>query len=159
LHGEKEMEESGVNHNGKGRPSKSEQLEIERILRPLFMKGLSSYAAANKTDYGINTVKKYYHKFYKEVRDLEGPDFAQECKDRIVSTCLGIDKQISKLEKIQEELELKSQNGGAQYIQLYKLRINLSDSISDLHMKRLGIANSPTYDEALAAIRKWHEQK
>ncbi|HZS74466.1 MAG TPA: hypothetical protein VFA69_08200 [Candidatus Nitrosotalea sp.] len=153
------MEENKTNRNGKGRPSKPEQLEIERTLRPLFMRGLSVYAAADKTGYSINTVKKYYRNFYKEARNMEGQDFAQECKDRIVSTCLGIDREISKLEKIREEIELKSQNSGAQYIQLCKLRINLSDSISDLHMKRLGIANSPTYDEMLAALKKIREQK
>lgn len=147
------------NHNWNGRPSKSEQLEIERTLRPLFMRGLSAHAAANKTGYSINTVKKYYLKFYKEITDLEGPNFAQQCKDRKTSACLGIDDQISKLEKIEQELELKSENSGAQYIQLYKLRISLSNSISDLHMKRLGIANSPTYDDMLEAMRKVHEQK
>lgn len=147
------------NRNGNGRPSKSEQLEIERTLRPLFMRGLSAHAAANKTGHSINTVKKYYLKFYKEITDLEGQDFAQQCKDRKISACLGIDDQISKLEKIEQELELKSQNSGVQYIQIYKLRISLANSISDLRIKRLGIANSPTYDEMLAALKKVDEQK
>lgn len=147
------------NGNKRGKPTKSEQLEIERRLRPLFMRGASTYYASNETGFSINTVKKYYSKFYKEIRDLEGPDFAHECKDRIVSACLGIDQQISKMEKMQKELEIRSQNLGAQHIQIYKLRIILSDSISDLIMKRLGIANSPTYDEMLTAMRKVNEQK
>ena len=88
------------NRNGRGKPSKHEQLEIERELRSLFINGLSPYAAANKTGHSINTVRKYYRKFYKEIRDLEGQDFAQECKDRIVSACFGIDNEISNLRKI-----------------------------------------------------------
>src|SRR5579864_7556884 len=146
------------NRNGRGKPSKQEQLEIERRLRPLFIRDVSPYHAVIETGYSPNTVKKYYHKFYKEIRDLEGSDFAQQCKDRIVSACFGIDEEISNLRKIRKELELKSQTGGTQYIQLYKLQISLSNSISDLILKRLGIANSPTYDEMLEAMRKVHEQ-
>jgi hypothetical protein len=147
------------NRNGKGRPTKSEQLQIERRLRPLFVKGTNSYYAANETGYSLNTVKKYYRNFFQEVRELEGPEFDQACKDRIISACLGIDEQILKMEKMQKELELKSQTGGKQDIQLYKLRINLSNSISNLRIQRLGIANSPTSDEMLAALRKVDEQK
>lgn len=147
------------NRNGKGKPSKHKQLEIESTLRSIFSRGLSPYAAVNETGYSVNTVKKYYRKFHKEITDLEGQDFAQECKDRKVSACFGIDRQISKLEKMQKELELKSQTSGTQYLQLYKLQISLSNSISDLIMKRLGIANSPTYDEMLSAMRKEGEQK
>ncbi len=146
-------------HNGRGKPSKQKQLEIERELRSLFIDDVSPYHAAIKTGYSINTVKKYYRKFYKEIRDLEGQNFAQECKDRIVSACFSIDKEISNLRKMQKELEFKSQTDGTQYIQLYKLQISLSNSISDLIMKRLGIANSPTYDDMLAAMRKEGEQK
>ena len=147
------------NRNGRGKPSKYEQLEIERRLRSLFSMGLSPHAAAIETGYSINTVKKYYRKFYKEIRDFEGQNFAQECKDRIFSACCGIDTEISNLRKIQKELELKSQNSGTQYLQLCKLQISVSNSISDLIMKRLGIANSPTYDDMLAAMRKEGEQK
>lgn len=153
------MEESKTNRSGKGRPSKPEQLEIESRLKDLFKKGTDSYSAANQTGYSINTVKKYYNKFYKEIRDLEGPDFAQTCKDRMVLTCLGIDKQISKFEKIEQELELKSQNGGKQDIHLYKLRISIAKAISDLYIKRMSIANSPTSDDMLETVQKWEYQK
>ena len=154
------MNETNENkRNGRGKPSKHEQLEIERELRLLFIDDVSPYAAANKTGHSINTVRKYYRKFYKEIRDLEGQNFAQECKDRIVSACFGIDKEISNLRKIQKELENKSQSNGAQDLQRYKLQISLSNSISDLIMKRLGIANSPTYDDMLVAMREVEKQK
>ena len=146
------------NRNGKGRPTKYEQLQIERRLRPLFLKGASPYHAANETGYSPNTVKKYYSIFYHEVRDLESTEFDQACKNRKVSACFGIDEQIQKLEKIQKEIEFKSQTGGTQDIQLYKLRINLANSISELYIKRLDIANSPTYDEMLKAMKKVEEK-
>ncbi|HEV2192786.1 MAG TPA: hypothetical protein VGR54_04100 [Nitrosopumilaceae archaeon] len=141
-------------HNRKGRPSKFQQLQIERRLKPLFMRGLSPYSVAIETGYSKNTVKKYYGDFYQEIRDLEGPEFDQACKDRMISACLGIDEQLLKMEKMQKELEQKSQTDGTQYIQLYKLRISLANSISDLRIKKLNIANSPTSDEMLAALRK-----
>lgn len=154
------MNETNENkRNGRGKPSKHEQLEIERELRPLFIRDVSPYYAAIETGHSINTIKKYYRKFYKEIRDLEGKDFAQKCKDRIVTACLGIDNEISNLRKIQKELENKSQSNGAQDLQRYKLQISLSNSISDLIMKRLGIANSPTYDDMLEAMKEVEKQK
>jgi hypothetical protein len=146
-------------HNRKGRPSKSEQLQIERRLQPLFVNGLSSYSAAIETGYSKNTVKKYYDKFFQETRDLESPEFDQACKDRKISTCLAIDMQITNMEKIQKELEQRPQTGGTHDIQQYKVRISLAKSISDLHIKRLNIANSATSDEMLTALRKVDEQK
>src|SRR5690348_10711916 len=90
---------------GRGRPSKPGQLEIERNLRIPFQSGKSAYQASIETGYNINTVKKYYAQFYKEIKDLEGTEFTQACKDRKISTGFVIDKQISKMEKLQEELE------------------------------------------------------
>jgi len=146
-------------HNRRGKPSKHEQLEIERKLRILFDKGVRPYHAVIETGYSPNTVKKYYRKFHGEIRDLEGSNFAQQCRDRITLTCLVLDRQIEKQEKMQEELELKSKTGGTQDIKLYKLQISLSNSISDLITKRLGIANSPTYDNMLEAMREVEKQK
>jgi len=94
------MKDDETNRNVKGRPSKPEQLQIERRLRPLFMRNLSSYTAANETGYSINTVKKYYKDFFRETRDLEGPEFDQACKERRISACLAIDEQLLKMEKM-----------------------------------------------------------
>ena len=151
--------DTNENRNRRGKPSKHEQLEIERKLRPLFYKGVKPYQAVIETGYSPNTVKKYYCKFHKEIRDLEGPNFAQQCKDRITLTCLALDKQIEKQKKIQEELELKSKTGGTQDIKLYKLQIGLSNSISNLITQRICIANSPTYDIMVEAMREREKQK
>ena len=147
-----------TNSNGKGRPSKFEQLQIERKLKSLFMSGLSPYAAAKETGCSINTVKKYYGGFFQEIRDLEGPEFNQACKDRRISACLALEEQLLKMEKMQKELEQMPQTG-TPYIQLCKLKIGLANLISDLLIKKLNISNSPTADEMLAALRKVGEQK
>ena len=145
--------------NGRGRPSKPKQVEIERTLRSLFIKGVKPYQVKIETNYSPNTIKDYYGEICKEIRDLEGPDFALQCKNRIVSACLAIDQQIEKQEKMQEELEHKLETGGKEDLKIYKLLTNLSNSISDLHMKRLGIAISPTYDDMLEAMREVEKQK
>jgi hypothetical protein len=147
------------NRNGRGKPSKQEQLEIERTLRDTFRRGLLPYQAVIETGYSPNTVKKYYSKFCKEIRDLEGPDFAQQCRDRIISACLGLDREILKQEKIREELELKSKTGGTQDIHRYKLQTSLSNSIAGLIEKRLAIANSPTYRDVLEIMKEVEKQK
>lgn len=145
--------------NERGRPSKHEQRETERELESLFFKGVKPHHARLKTRYSPNTIKKYYSKFDKEIRDLEGPEFAQACRNRITTACLALDQQIEKQEKMQKELELMPKTGGTQDLKLYKLQINLSNSISDLTAKRLGIANSPTYHEMLEAMREVEKQK
>ena len=148
-----------TNHNGKGRPSKFEQLEIEKKLRPFFTSGLSSYTASRETNYSVNTVKKYYKKWYKEIRDSEAPEFVQACNDRRISTCLAQDEQLLKAERMQKELEEKTRTDVTPNIQLYKLRIRLIQLISDLLLKKLNTANSPTLDDMLTAFKKVDEQK
>ena len=90
---------------------------------------------------------------------MEGSEFDQACKDRKISACLAIDAQLSKMEKMQKELEQKPHTSGTQDIQQYKARISLVHLISDLIIKRLSIANSPTADEMLAALSKVEGQK
>jgi hypothetical protein len=59
----------------RGRPSKPQQLTIERTLREFFAKAASATFASQKTGYDIKTVAKYYNQFQKDIRDVETKDY------------------------------------------------------------------------------------
>ncbi|MDE1828859.1 MAG: hypothetical protein KGI25_00910 [Thaumarchaeota archaeon] len=147
-----ETDDTKTSGQKRGRPSKKEELEIERQLRNCFLQGKSPWAASGETGHSVNTVRKY-KRFYAEAREAESPEFVEACKERIVSARLALERQLQKLEKVRDELEKVSPQNGTQYIQINKLRINVVQAITDLHLKILNIANSPTVDELLAALR------
>ena len=71
----------------KGRPSKSKQLEIERMLRPYFARTLSASFVANETGFNIKTVCRYFDKWSNEIRGVEDQDFfsrQRKQRDRII---------------------------------------------------------------------------
>jgi len=60
-----------ANAHDRGRPSKAQELEIERELRPFFIKLYSATFTAKKTGYDIKTVAKYFAEFKKEILESE----------------------------------------------------------------------------------------
>ena len=141
----------------RGRPNKSEQLQLERKLRPYFEKMLSATFAARKTRINVNTVKKYYKTWFDEIKSSEHPDFIKRSKITISNSNLALDIQLSKLYKLQETLEKQinhniKQNGGIPNIEInvYKTSILLSEKISDLILKKTNLIVSPTADVTLS---------
>ena len=141
----------------RGRPNKSEQLQMERRLQPYFQKGLSVSFAAKETRININTVKKYYKIWSDEIQSTEHPDFIERSKITILNSNLALDIQLSKLYKLQEILEkqithdIKQNNKIPNLeINIYKTSIYLSEKISDLILKKTNLAITPTADVILS---------
>lgn len=141
----------------RGRPSKAEQLQIERKLRPYFARMLSVLLAAKETGININTVKKYYKLWSDEIKAIEHPDFIERSKTIIRNSNLSLDHQLSKLYKLQETLEKQinhniKQNNGIPNLSLglYKVSILLSEKISDLILKKTNLTVTPTADVTLS---------
>lgn len=148
------LDETKTFRQNRGRPSKKEELEMERQLRDCFLEGKSPWAASHETGHSVNTVRRYYKRYHAEAKESESPEFVEACKERILSTRLALERQLQKMEKVQNELEKVSAQDGTHYIQINKLRINAVQTITDLHLKILNIANSPTMDELMTAFRK-----
>lgn len=141
----------------RGRPNKSEQLQIERKLRPYFERMLSVSFAAKETGVNVNTVKKYYKTWSDEIKSTEHPDFIKRSKIIIRNSVLAIDHQLLKLYKLQETIEkqithnIKQHNGIPDLsLGLYKVSILLSDKISDLILKKTNLTVTPTADVTLS---------
>lgn len=143
----------------RGRPSKKEELEMDGQLRRCFLQGKSPWTASKETCHSVNTVRKYYKKYYTETITAEAPEFVQACKERVISTRLALEEQLTKMQLMQSEMEKASPQNVTHYIQICKLKIGLNREITDLHLKILNIANTPTVDEILAAFRKEGEMK
>lgn len=137
-----------------GRPSKAEQLHIEKTLWSYFEKMLSTSFAARDTDININTVKKYYNIFAAEIRSSEHPDFIERSKNTIRNCILALDIQLKKLYTLQDKLEaqinydLKEHNTISPI--LYKTSITLSDKIADILFKKTNLILGPTADITLS---------
>jgi hypothetical protein len=65
----------------RGRPTKPEELQIERELWPFFEKGFAARFIAIKTGYDVKTVYNHYKKFREQVVDYIIPNFIQRCKE------------------------------------------------------------------------------
>ena len=141
-----------------GRPSKAEQLHIEKTLRPYFEKMLSPSFAARDAGININTVKKYYRVFSDEIRSSEHPDFIQRSKNIIQNCSLAFDVQLSKLYTLQDKLEAQInqeiKQKGKIPPALYKISIRLSTEIAGLLFKKANLTLSPTADITLSRYIK-----
>lgn len=140
----------------KGRPSKADQLHIERKLRPYFEKALAVSLAARETKINPNTVKRYYKKWHNEITSTEHPDFVKRSKIIISNSNIALDNQLSKLYKLQETLEKQitysiKQNNGIPNIEnnIYKTSILMIEKISDIIIKKTNLTATPTADITL----------
>src|SRR3989337_415834 len=96
LSGE-DVTKDGFDHSN-GRPTKYEQIEIERQLRPYFEGSYSAYVTSQKTGYDIKTVLRYFNKWKQEILDSENVDFLKRAKEQKERTVINLDNQIHSLE-------------------------------------------------------------
>jgi len=160
---EKSSEKDGVvlpsekTDNSNGRPSKAEQLEIERKLRSYFEKSISPYVTSCETGINIKTVRKYFKEWSEEIRDSEHQDFIERSKTAKEQAILACDRQLLILYKAQEDFEKQvedsiKQSGGTPKLDrwLYKQRIEISNAIVNLTILKTTLENTPTADITLA---------
>ena len=140
-----------------GRPSETEQLEIERKLRPYFEKSISSSVTSRETGINIKTVRKYFNEWIEEIKSSEHPDFIERSKIAKEQAILAYDDQLLILYKIQEDIEKQAedsikQSGGIPKLDrwLYKQRIDVSYAIVNLISFKTALVNTPTADITLA---------
>lgn len=143
--------------NKNGRPSRADQLEMERKLRPYFEKSISSSITSRETGINIKTVRKYFHEWYEEIKSSEHQDFIEICKIAKEQAILAYDDQLLILYKIQEDIEKQVENsikqsGGIPKLDrwLYKQRIEVSNAIVNLISLKTALTNTPTADITLA---------
>ena len=85
----------GINvANKNGRPSRTEQIEIQKKIKPYFERNINATITASKTGNNIKTVCKYFAKWSQQREDFEIRDFEERRKKEIENITTTFDLQI-----------------------------------------------------------------
>ena len=146
-----------------GRPTKYEQIKIERELRPYFESSHSAYFTAQKTGHNIKTVNHYFKKWQQELLDSENPDFLKRVKEQKERTVIYLDNEIHSLTKSKKEveaiIEASKIAGDFNLVEKFiKLKLKITDSIGKFISEKLNLVNAATSD-VLIELNKMEEKK
>jgi len=134
-----------------GRPSKKEQLEIEKILQQYYVNSISAYITSKKTGFNIKTVNKYFNEWYKEGAQLETPNFIQKCKEEKARVLMSLENQICTLDQdkkdIQELIYTSKKTGNLAYLEkFYKIKLKIIENLGKFFAARINLVNAVTAD-------------
>jgi len=139
------------------RLQRSEQIEIQKTLRPYFERGLTAIFTSQSTGINIKTVCKYFNKWNEERDEIETKDFFQrqkEERDRIIrSFDYLIGEEHNMLDMV--KTNIKKYNGDKPIPQyLLNKHSVIVKTILNLNEKRGSFAMLSTPDESLDKIIK-----
>jgi len=134
-----------------GRPTKREQICIERKLRPYFENSISARVTAGETGFNLKTVTKYFNQWKKEIIESETPDFLKRCKEEKERCLISYEKQISSLVKDQSEVEFlidaaKKAGNFSLLEKFYKLKLKITETKGKFFAARINLVNAATAD-------------
>ena len=134
-----------------GRPTKREQIYIERKLRPCFENSISARVTAGETGFNLKTVTKYFNQWKKEITESETPDFLKRCKEEKERCLISYEKQISSLLRDKKEVELlidgsRRARDVLSLEKLYKLKLKNTEMIGKFLAARINLVNAATAD-------------
>lgn len=137
-----------------GRPSKTEQLEIQDKLGPYFEKGISPFVTSNKTGINIKTVNKYFGLWYEEIKNSQSDDFIERCKIAKEQAIVVCEEELLQLYEMRNDLkkysEEKQKSKPERWI--YKIQLDITNSIINLTSLKTALTNSPTADVTLQKL-------
>jgi len=137
-----------------GRPTKREQISIERKLRPYFENSISARVTANETDYNIKTVIKYFDYWKKQISESETANFIQRCREEKARSIVSYEKQISCLVNDQKEIELIIEEANkvgnfSLFEKFYKLKLKIIETKAKFVSARINLIHAHTADTVL----------
>jgi len=140
------------NVHDRGRPTKAEELEIERELRPFFTKLYSATFTAEKTKYNIKTVAKYFIKFKKEILESETGDFIQRSRETKERGLLAYDELLYSLYIDKEEVEhligvTKKILDLRTAEKWYKIKMKINKDVTEVIAAKINLENTATVDD------------
>ena len=142
-----------------GRPTKGEQLNIERTLRPYFENSISATVTASETGFDIKTVLKYFNQWKNEILESENGEFFKRCKEEKQRCLLTYEKQISSLVTDKKEIELlieasKKTSNLPSLEKFYKLKLKITETIGKFVAARINLVNAATADTVFELEQK-----
>jgi len=138
-----------ANAHNRGRPSKAQELEIERTLQTFFIKTYSATFTAKKTGYDIKTVAKYFAEFKKEIIESETTDFVKRCKEEKEKCLYAYDELIYSLYEDRKDIErlihASEKIGDLQNVtKLYRTKLKINEDIGNFVSAKINLSNTAT---------------
>ena len=152
-----------ANAHDRGRPSKAEELEIERTLRPFFTRLYSATFTAKKTGYDIKTVAKYFAEFKKEILESETTEFVQRSRETKERDLRAFDEQLYSLYNDKEEVELlidvAKKIADLRIVEKwYRIKMKINKDITQVIAAKINLENTATVDD-IAKFLQGEKQK
>ena len=152
-----------ANAHNKGRPSKAQELEIERELWPFFTKLYSATFTAKKTGYDIKTVAKYFVEFKKEILESETREFVQRSRETKERGLLAYDELLYSLYNDKEEVEhlidVVKKIGDLRTVEKwYRIKMKINKDITEVIAAKINLENTATADD-IAKVLQGERQK
>ena len=148
----KKKDENHTAHQN-GRPTKTEQLQMQKSIRKFFELGISATVTASKTGINIKTVCKYFDVWSEQIRDSESKDFLERQKNVRSQIIVTLDTQIlsihEELDDVETQIKKFKQEHKIIPNQLFSLRLEISKFLSNLTEKKGIFMMQPIMDEGL----------
>lgn len=142
----------------RGRPTKSEQLQINGTLREHYLRGLTATATAQLTGIDIKTVTKYFDGFYTEQKEFQKKNFLQRQEEEhhriIICYDFLMAEELENYDTIKDEIERARRKGETVPQYLLNKRSESIRTIAMLNEKRGLLAMSPQLDEEIRELVK-----
>jgi hypothetical protein len=90
--------------------------------------------------------------WYAEIKSSQNEEFIERCKFEKEQALVAIDNELLQLHKIRKELEKHAETQSKPERWLYKLRIDVSNTIVNFVSLKTTLANSPTADIMLKQL-------
>jgi len=133
-----------VQRRSNGRPTKTEQLLIDDVLRPYFERNMSAKFTANSTGMNIKTVCIHFNQWTEEIINSKSEEHRRRWREERERTILSYDNLISeeylRLDEINHKIKKLEEEGKEVPLNLQKSRQDIMKFISILIEKKACVA-------------------
>ncbi len=134
----------------KGRPTKTQQLSIQKELREHYERGTTAVFTSSKTGINIKTVCHYFNEWTNELKQIEENDFVirqrREKERSIMNFEYMIDKLYELLEQLEEEIRNCTKEKKPVPKHLFSLKLQTLSKITEYAQAKGAIGMAPTFD-------------
>lgn len=155
---------SQLQRRSNGRPTKTQQLEIQKELREYYERGTSAVFTSNKSGINIKTVCIYFNNWTNELKQIEEKDFfirqRREKERSILNLEYMIDKLYIFLKQIDDEITTCKKEKTPIPKHLFSLKLQILSTIGNFTQQKGVLGMTPTTDFDLAeSLSKLRQKK
>ena len=137
----------------KGRPTRIQQVGIQKTLRTCFERGISASIASKETGINIKTICKYFDEWIEQINESDTSNFLERQKKEQQRIIISFDNDILESYKLLDEIGLQIQvlQKEVKLVprHLFSIKLELMRHISNLKEKKGAISMQPYIESAL----------